>query len=253
MSPQFNEQFLQGNQTESKTPVNPNEEERKKLLLQDDTEDELIYDKINEIKDEIKNSSEIQPENNAEAVNSAVTFNNDQESQDKPQPEKQIYLDRDDSRPSDVVNFDDRSDPEVKTPEGYNSLKISKNVQFQNQENKESDNEEDVEKEDDDLKKEIDYENAKNEIEMQLKMINHEIHNLEEKERSSAKIEDNNQEEYSHKESDGEEIEEELNTNKFKRNPTGPEKVYEAKENKQSHKRQMKKWNKRKQRENVNK
>lgn len=90
--------------------------DRKKLLLQDDVdfEDQILFNKINEFQEIIRNSQrEESPTDKVDPVESAVTFNElgDTEQNVETNEEQPFNTNRyTRGRPSDVVNFDDKSE-----------------------------------------------------------------------------------------------------------------------------------------------
>ena len=170
------------------------EEERKKVLLQDDTEDEAIYNKINNIKNSLLQDT------NQEESETPVSLNKIGDA-----PEFDVLrneeLVKEINRPSDVVNFEDKSDYQdlvkIKTNENlFQENNVIGEIELTKEDYNEDEGEIDhkdsnsSEKEEDDVDgRGINIDQARNEIENQLDMIKHEIKHLQEKQKSEMERE----------------------------------------------------------------
>jgi hypothetical protein len=182
--------------------LNISQEERKKLLLDDDNEfeDQAIYDKIDQIRAEINSQKEDDQHSKQQndPVDSAVTFNEKGEVSGDPirrdTKDEDEMVREEGSRPSDVVNFDDKSNDAAnksniddenpltdehvsKTPDDLPFINAPDAKYYQNEEFYENDH--DQENEED----EIDVES--NEIENKLKMIQEKLDQITEDKRKS--------------------------------------------------------------------
>lgn len=197
ISPEFNSQFLKENEHKTHPSMNTVEleEERKKVLLQNDTEDEDIYDKINIIKYDLLQDSNPEPINNS---GSLEKIEKPEELEEQKKEKLISELERD--RPSDVVIFDERSNnQDIVKINTHEDLFQGNNIVW----------EIDLTKEDDEGEKEgylshnegsddkielddnsVDIDQARNEIENQLDMIKHEIKDLQEKQEYEEEVED---------------------------------------------------------------
>lgn len=186
----------------------------------DEDEDSMIYGKINEIQNELRNQQE------PEGKGSAVTFNNDTQHNTNPYRGEG-------SRPSDVVNFEDKSDHQDKSHEDLQTQEVKNYGREREESDPQFYSNEGVENP---PVAEIDYDNAKNEIENQLQMINQEIDQIkaQKKEESEDEQPDKN-------------IEVDI-SQKFKRSPDQRSPKHQQREQKQSRKgkRSNKKWERKK-------
>lgn len=117
MSPSFNQMLVSSSQPKPANSIDQALADRKKLLLQDDGdfEDQILFNKINEFQEIIRNSQreDAPPTEKADPVDSAVTFNErgDTEVNLETNEEQPFATNRyTRGRPSDVVNFDDKSE-----------------------------------------------------------------------------------------------------------------------------------------------
>jgi len=118
ISPDFNDGGLDNvMERKSKQEHSISQEDRKKMLLNDDDndfEDEALYGKINQMKAELFSDHS----DHDNPIDSAITFN-DNEAENKSLGVRRESKEEDDdsnkngSRPSDVVNFDDKSENEA--------------------------------------------------------------------------------------------------------------------------------------------